>query len=574
MTDEIEKILENFASSKRSGAIALTGPWGVGKTYLWQQRVMPKVIAKPWEKRYSYVSLFGINSLSELKIALAAATDEFDQDARRQKRLTASCIRRFWRIWRWVSDLLGLVPRTGVGLSKLFERVGFYLVRGRIICFDDIERHGKQLDLRDFLGLVSYLSEQRECRVVVILNEGQLNEDDLHIWESYREKVFQGEIAYTPTPEQTVELGLQEDVGKRWHGPLYQALMELGIRNIRLVRRSSDFMRLIDDAIDIRALRQETTDGMVRAVAMLVFSVHGRGAGGPPLELIKRVGRFDMAVYQGKGEDDRTEPEKRWDQLISAYRLYLHTDLDHALVFMVKQGFPDVEKLRAAIDEVESNNELYAWRQDWIQAWRLYHDTVAENGAEIVAEFERTWPRVSASEHANNLESTVRILRMLGRADIASRFIQGWVDERSGGREDELESHNLHMFRKIKDSEILEVVEAARGRAIRSLPLREAFNVVRASKGNSEQAIASFASANADEIIQLIDETVSEELAPTLRRILELRSNHANSKWVEASRNVQQACELIAARSALAADRMRNWFGIEPAPAEANTHCN
>lgn len=559
----IETILEDFVSSKEPGAIVLRGPWGVGKTYLWQQRIVSKLLAKPWDKRYSYVSLFGINSLTELKTALAVATDEFDLDARKRRRLTAAPTRWFWRAWQWVSDALGLIPRSGTGLSKLFDRIGFYLVRDRIVCFDDIERHGKHLEIKDFLGLVSYLSEQRGCRIVVILNDGQLDAEDQKVWDAHREKVFQGELTYAPSPAQTIELGLAEDTTAPWHESLRSSLLELGISNIRLVRRAAKFMHLALASVDGRQLRPETIESMARTVAMLVFSVHGRGVGGPPLSRVQRTSRLDMAVFAGKGEDTRTEEEKEWDRLISDYRIYLHTDLDQALVAMVLSGFPDSQLMRAGVDAVESNAELYARKQAWHDAWRLYHDTVSDNGPEIVEAFERTWPGVSENEHATNLQSAARLLRMLGRPDLATSFIRNWVEQRSGARIHELDARELHLLRKIDDPEILAAIEQVRARPAQQLPVREAFNLMRESGGYPDDAIAALAAAPVEALIDVIDVTVAEDLTSTIRRVLELRSNHADPNWVGASQKMQQACEQISARSPLAADRMKNWFGIE-----------
>lgn len=559
----IETVLEDFVSSKEPGAIVLRGSWGVGKTYLWQQRIVSKLLAKPWEKRYSYMSLFGINSLAELKTALAVATEEFDQDAHKKRRLAAAPTRFFWRAWKWVSDALGLIPRSGAGFSKLFDRIGFYLVRDRIVCFDDIERHGKHLEIKDFLGLVSYLSEQRCCRVVVILNDGQLDAEDQKVWDGHREKVFQGELTYAPSPAQTIELGLGEDTTAPWYDSLRSSLLELGISNIRLVRRAAKFMHLALASIDGRQLRPETLESMARTVAMLVFSVHGRGVGGPPLSRVQRTSRLDMAVFTGQGEDTRTEEEKEWDRLISDYRIYLHTDLDQALVAMVLSGFPDTQLMRAAIDAVESNAELYARKQAWHNAWRLYHDTIAENAPQIVEAFERTWPGVSNYEHATNLQSAARLLRLLGRPDLATIFIQEWVAQRSGVRIRELDSRELHLLRRVDDPEILAAVEQARSRPAQRLPATEAFHLLQASGGYPDDAIAALAAAPVEALIDVIDGTVAEDLSSTIRRVLELRSNHADPNWVSASQKMQEACERIAARSPLAADRMKNWFGIE-----------
>lgn len=560
----IESVLTEFVSSTEPGAIVLRGPWGVGKTYLWQKKILPTLLAKPWEKRYSYVSLFGVNSLAELKTALAIATDEFDRDARRQKRLSAFATGWLWRLWPWGSDALGAIPRSGAALSKLFDRISFYLVRNRVICFDDIERHGKQLDLKDFFGLVSYLSEQRGCRLVVILNDGQLEAEDQKVWNSYREKVFQGELTFSPSPAQTVELGLAEDIGAPWHTPLRSALLELGVSNIRLVRRAAKFMHLASASIGDRPLGLETIESMARTVAMLVFSVHGRGVGGPPLNRVQRTSRLDMAVFAGKGEDKRTKEEKEWDRVISEYRIYLHTDLDRALIDMVVSGFPDSQAMCSAVEAVEANAAVYAHKQAWHQAWRLYHDTVAENGPEIVSAFERTWPAVSEYEHATNLQSAARLLRMLGQQDLATTFVQKWVEQRSGDRIRELDGRELHLFRTVDDPEILAAVDQAKAQPRKQLPAIEAFGLMRDSNGYPEEAIAAIAATPVEALIEVIDSTVSEDLTSTMRRILELRSNHPDPNWVGASHKMQQACEQIATRSPLAADRMKNWFGIEP----------
>lgn len=559
----IESVLEEFASSREPGAVVLCGAWGVGKTYLWQKRILPGLLAKPWEKKYSYVSLFGINSLAELKVAIAIATEEFDRDAKQRKRLTAAPTRWFWLSWKWLSDVLGIVPKSGGALSKIADRIGFYLVRNRIICFDDIERHGKQLDLRDFFGMVSYLCEQRGCRVVVILNDGQLHEEDQKIWENYREKVFQGELKYSPSMAQTIDLGLEEDSGKPWHSPLRSAMLELGISNIRLIRRAARFMRLAIECVQEQMPSQVTIDSMARVVAMLVFSVHGRGVGGPPLDRVRRASRLEIGVMVNGANDQRTDEEKVWDRMIIDYRIYIYTDLDKALVDMVVSGFPDGIAMRSAVRAIEENVQIDECKNAWHAAWRLYHDTIGENGSDVVRAFEEAWPRVSQFEHAVNLQSAARLLRALGRSDLATSFIQLWVSQRSGDRIRELRGHELHMLEKIEDEEIISAVDAARAVPRDRMSIRDAFDLMRDRNVFSEDAIASIADSNVDDLVGVIDDTVAGDLSATIRRILELRSNHADSNWVGASLKMEQACKKIAGRSSFAAYRMRNWFGIE-----------
>lgn len=65
----VENEIRRFLSSGEPEVICVSGHWGVGKTYAWNRYVQDAQRKRRFElKRYSYVSLFGINSLDELKL--------------------------------------------------------------------------------------------------------------------------------------------------------------------------------------------------------------------------------------------------------------------------------------------------------------------------------------------------------------------------------------------------------------------------------------------------------------------------------------------------------------------------
>lgn len=566
--NSVERVLNALVSSRTGEAIALQGPWGVGKTYFWNNSIVPKLLDKPWKKRYSYVSLFGVNSLQELKVALAVATEEFDRDARKKHRLGWPVIGWFWRGWGWLSDALKVVPKVGAGLSNLIDRIGFYMVRDRVICFDDVERRGKSLDLKDFFGLVSYLAELRECRVLVILNSDRLGVDseDQRTWEDVREKVFQGEVNFNPSADQAVELALEADVAERWQVALGAAFTQLGVSNIRLVRRGAKFMRLLMEEMEGRVPRSDTVDRMAYVVALLVYSIHGRGVGGPPFDRIQNQTRIGVMAAMN-AEDTRSQKERDWDRAISNYNVYLHTALDSVLVDMVRNGYPNGDAFRSAIDEAEVSNEVFEHMQAWGRAWRLYHDTVSDNENAIIAEFERTWPPVSAYENQVNLQSAVRILRKLGRPDLATRFIQQWVGERAGDRIKLLDDRELHSFDRITDEEILAEVNAARMKTKAIMPPMQAFEVLMERGAYPEDAIASLAETSVADLLSVVEEIDSKDLSSTIKKIVDLHPRHDNPNWEIASAKMVEVCKQIAARSPLGASRMKSWLGWDPPPA-------
>ena len=67
----VEKEIERFLASPEPEVLCLRGKWGVGKTYSWEQ-----ILRRARDKgaialnSYAYVSLFGRDSLAQLKYAI------------------------------------------------------------------------------------------------------------------------------------------------------------------------------------------------------------------------------------------------------------------------------------------------------------------------------------------------------------------------------------------------------------------------------------------------------------------------------------------------------------------------
>lgn len=559
----IEARLSSFLSSKEAGAIVLQGKWGTGKTYFWRHTIMAPVLAKPWKKRYSYVSLFGIESLAELKSALAIATDEFDQDARREKRKSAKILWLWWWLWAKLGDFLDFVPTFGEKLSAAFRRVSFYLVRDRILCFDDIERRGEGLQLRDFLGLVSYLVDQRGCRVVVILNAGQLGEDQA-VWDGYKEKAFDGELTYAPDLRQTIALGLQGSEGERWYTTVSECLLQLGVSNIRLVQRTARALRLAMEATNQANLQPETSDRIARIVPLLVYSAHGQGENAPPMDMITGEGIYS-AVHAVLGDQEALSPqEKSWQNALRIYGVSVDNSLDHALLSLVRTGYPDRAQLTDAISEFEAAWQYRRLRDDYHSAWRTFHDTVAENGEEIVAAFERTWPPISANARADEVQGVAQVMRLLDRHDLATRYIAAW-EQQEIARPDGLDVRTIHFYNRVDDPELLAAIERVRGAAEAALTLPEAFERWMEDKqGIDPRAISTFAASNPAEIVELLDGVRDDRLTQALRGVIALDGNPAYPDWMSAAQNFSTALKEIASRSPLAAYRIKTWVGIEP----------
>ncbi|MEL0620617.1 P-loop NTPase fold protein [Psychrobacter proteolyticus] len=236
--ENLEKKLLKLINSKDSFAIALTGEWGIGKTRFWNDFYEENHINLGVNK-YSYVSLFGIDSIEALKFEIALSTHETTQ-----KKDYLSGLKG---IFKKSLDAIDLpkIEGTGVTLSLgkgLISSAITSLIGDTLICIDDIERLSKNLDIKDVMGLVNHLSLEKNCKVVVILHEGKTDKD----FREYKEKVFDEVL----TLDNSLSIIKKEIVTNELF-PIYENFYQtMDIKNIRFYQRVERTLKAILDNSD------------------------------------------------------------------------------------------------------------------------------------------------------------------------------------------------------------------------------------------------------------------------------------------------------------------------------------
>jgi hypothetical protein len=114
-------------------------------------------------------------------------------------------------------------------------------LREIIICIDDLERKGNGLSLKDVLGLVSLLKEQKKCKVVLLLNDGTEETKD---YETYKEKVIDIEFSFKPTTLECSQIAYSNL--KDYHEYLRDLTSSVGITNIRVLKKIE---RLVESVV-------------------------------------------------------------------------------------------------------------------------------------------------------------------------------------------------------------------------------------------------------------------------------------------------------------------------------------
>ncbi len=158
----IDKIAE-FLTSKSRVCLTINGPWGIGKTHLWKQ-VEEKINT---DKKVVYIDLFGKESykqiLEEIVFKLYGTYNSIIEKA---SNIASKLIEKV------SCEFIKIEPNAVFSIAKKDD------FNNIIVCFDNIERKSDNLSLKEILGLVNLLKEDKECSVVLILNKNELNKQE------------------------------------------------------------------------------------------------------------------------------------------------------------------------------------------------------------------------------------------------------------------------------------------------------------------------------------------------------------------------------------------------------------
>jgi len=154
----LKKQLDYFLFEKdNSIVISIQGYWGIGKTHFWNDYIK----SKAGEDKHVYISLFGINSLDDIKRKIILKISDRAKISTKFK------------------NIVGNSKIFGIDLSSAISLIEPNDFKDIIICFDDFERMSPNLNISEMLGLISELKEQYNCKIVLINNNEVLKEQNL-----------------------------------------------------------------------------------------------------------------------------------------------------------------------------------------------------------------------------------------------------------------------------------------------------------------------------------------------------------------------------------------------------------
>jgi len=418
----VKREISRFLASGEAEVLCIRGKWGVGKTYSWKQYLKEAFMTdKIALSRYSYVSLFGVNSLDELRYAIFENTVPKESITLDANLDTLKSILQSAEGWgRKGAWLVNLVP----GLRSYFGGAApafFLTIRSQLICIDDLERKGAKLSVGDILGLISFLKDQRRCKIALLLNDGALAEGDRAEFDKYLEKVVDISIEFAPSPLDSAEIAIPGDADLE----LRRSLLFLGISNIRVIKKIERLTRILEEALadfDPGVLK-----AVIKSVTLLGWVTFSR-EDAPTKEFLLHKRRD--SVFGLKQNLELNDNEIRWNEILDKFGFDYVDELDLLLLDGIEKGFFDEIKIRhqaAILDEKILSMRGHVSLEE---AWRPYHESFDDNLEEVVKSIYEGCLVNAKYLTASSLDAAVRLLKDLHADDRAHKLIDEFLELR------------------------------------------------------------------------------------------------------------------------------------------------
>ena len=325
-----------------SFVIAIKGNWGVGKTFFWNKFKEENLKEKP----YAYVSLFGKDSISDIK------KDVIIQISVKDKHLStvSEKIKDIKTTFGFKEDdsNFGLSGSVINAAMSLFQKKEFKDV---VICIDDFERKSSKLDIKDILGYLSQLKEQFGCQIVLILNEDKISNDD-GTYKDYKEKIVDFEYTYNPSVEEAYKIIENELLNFKIEFKEY--CNKVNLNNIRIMKKIVRVLNRLNENIDFEQFTQLTKKTFLDKLFSILVINYKYSSNIRELSKYALSRRFDNE--QNKEQID-TKKEEILSYVVYENILY-HTDnIDTLILEFCNKSILNYQELNNQLLILNSKNE-------------------------------------------------------------------------------------------------------------------------------------------------------------------------------------------------------------------------
>lgn len=554
--EHIKAVAENFISDTHNELLVIKGKWGAGKTFFWQ-KLVEECQAKKCVGRqfYSYVSLFGVNSLEELNNSILASRVDANPNKAQQTldALTANL--------KTLAVKLEQVPVLREYTGGMISSFLHLMLDNTLVCFDDLERRGDGLSIKDVFGLASLLKEQRGSKVVLILNDEGLG-DAQKEFKLHGEKVFDREVRFSVTNEEAFGYVFPPSFPRRT--VVENCCVTLHIGNIRTLQRVKRFIN--DITPHLRGAEEGVADDVLRSLILFVWSRYEEASGAPSVNFILNY----SSVNKYLAERDKREispEEKKWNEVMSSYNPFRSTSFDKTLVDFVETGYIDKTKLLAELEKENRLTQSMQGKESFRKAWNVYHNSFKDNEQEFVDTLVSSFRSNMDVLALEQLGSVVDVLREFERGDLANSLVDEYFSQHNS--EEEIAvirmSRGTIFISDIKDPYLLSRLnDIWTSDEFDKRSLAEVVKELTSKNGWGDDDVRRLSTFTADDYYQFFKSEESRNLYHYVRKCLDLgKFESGNEVYKSIGAKAEEALRRIASESRINRMRVSRMFKIE-----------
>lgn len=435
--NELKEALTGFLADPELSVGVIKGEWGVGKTYFWNNFI--EGIEIPESKGVFYVSLFGVSNVGDLrKKLLTGLVPRGVNVAIGNKKAIFS---KLSKLTNFAKPLKGFNVK-GISLGNVESLAMPFLEKAiltnSIICFDDLERTDG-LKMKEFLGVVAELSEQRSCKVVLIYNEQALESEEEKIMAAYREKVVDIEWKFEPA--------IKDNIKKIWEGDISNEVIEgfesVGKNNLRVMKK----VRSVIGYFDERAGSDEAVKKLVVERVVLMCASYYCFPLYRDFLRNRKNHNYVVDLMLSRNDDSKKNKDPIENKLIEILG-WSQTELDSMIIAYLEAGYLDGEIVRGFFDSKGGEYKRIRLGEEHSKIWRRLHGGFGNTMEQFVTELSAFIQNNRTEIRIKDIDEAELFLEKLGTSipdieDIRNRAIDRFVESSPEG---ERALYNLDMY--------------------------------------------------------------------------------------------------------------------------------
>ncbi len=395
VNDHIEKYLGHYLQIPNPGfAVLLKGEWGCGKTWFIKNFIKK---ADKSEKRFLYISLYGIKTISEIDDLIFQQLHPILGS--KAVTLLGSVLKGAIRLG--VPLELSGDQKNDATLNaqlkgfKIQDIIGKNF-KNKVLIFDDLERSNLEID--QVLGYINNFIEHDGLHVILIANEDEIDkkytDDQRNRYRLIKEKVIGRTFHVNYDLDSALNLfidNIKEEQLRIFLEKRKQIIKEIfnkaGYNNLRHLQQSLwDFESFYRELTSKFQENEDLIEGLFRVHFPLSIEIK---KGEIISEDIKKIGtrllRYFRKSISKKDEDEKAE---KIDQICDKYNI-------DEIILPAEFWYQLFDKGFVSSDQIQSslNNSSFfrdETTEDWVKLWH-FMDLEDEEIERLLKEIERKW---------------------------------------------------------------------------------------------------------------------------------------------------------------------------------------